>query len=362
MLGSRFDDVLERARSGDPLAFGELWRDAQPRLLRYLQVMVGGRAEEIAEHAWAGAIEGLGGFTGNEPGFRRWLVTVARECSIEVVRREARRPSEPVDVGAGTRRSAVAPAPAGVLARPLSTQQALDLIGRLPRHQAELVLLRILLDLDVADVADVTGRTPGSVRVAVHRALRRLEGILTQDLMGGDAERRRVALPMMDSTPSPDHRADFGVADLFMAGRTDVLPDELDALFAAATAATSTAEVAGAQSAVEAFLAVGPGSPAVLEARALRAEAAGLRGRRRAVAVVAGTALLLAGVSAAYAGALPPSLQRVAHTVIAAPAPPTVVSGGIGTAPRPTAAEPGTGADAPPHTSPADGDRQAPAG
>ncbi len=185
MLGRRFDDVLDRAQSGDPLAFGELWRDAQPMLLRYLRVMVGDQAEDIASFTWLRVIEGLGTFTGGEPGFRRWLVTVARNHAIDVIRREQRHPTVPVgeleDVGSEL--FGLAPDPADVAAGRLSTQAALDLIGRLPRHQAELVMLRVLLDLDVADVADVTGRTPGSVRVAVHRALRRLEGMLTHELV-----------------------------------------------------------------------------------------------------------------------------------------------------------------------------------
>jgi RNA polymerase sigma-70 factor, ECF subfamily len=36
------------------------------------------------------------------------------------------------------------------------------------------VLLRVVAGLDVADVAALTGKRPGNVRVLAHRALRRL--------------------------------------------------------------------------------------------------------------------------------------------------------------------------------------------
>ncbi|MGH9055101.1 MAG: RNA polymerase sigma factor [Acidimicrobiales bacterium] len=40
--------------------------------------------------------------------------------------------------------------------------------------QAEVVLLRVLADLDVGQVAAIVGRRPGAVRVLQHKALQRL--------------------------------------------------------------------------------------------------------------------------------------------------------------------------------------------
>jgi RNA polymerase sigma-70 factor (ECF subfamily) len=54
------------------------------------------------------------------------------------------------------------------------------LIARLPADHAEIVLLRVLGGLDVAEVASIVGKTPGAVRVASHRALRRLAQLLEQ--------------------------------------------------------------------------------------------------------------------------------------------------------------------------------------
>jgi RNA polymerase sigma-70 factor (ECF subfamily) len=56
----------------------------------------------------------------------------------------------------------------------LSAEDALARIASLPPAQAEVVLLRILGDLSVRDVAAIMGQRPGTVRVLQHRALRRL--------------------------------------------------------------------------------------------------------------------------------------------------------------------------------------------
>ena len=63
----------------------------------------------------------------------------------------------------------------------ISAQGALDLIASsLPPDQAEVLLLRVIGELDVAHVAEVLDRTPNWVRVTQHRALRRLAEKLSE--------------------------------------------------------------------------------------------------------------------------------------------------------------------------------------
>jgi len=44
----------------------------------------------------------------------------------------------------------------------------------LPPDQAEVVVLRVLADLDAEQVGRILGKRPGTIRVLQHRALRRL--------------------------------------------------------------------------------------------------------------------------------------------------------------------------------------------
>jgi RNA polymerase sigma-70 factor (ECF subfamily) len=171
---------MDRARSGDAQAFAELWRDAHPMVLRYLRVIAGDSAEDVASQTWITVIQSLATFTGDEPGFRRWLATVARTTNLDRVRWARRRPerllADVIDLAERTGRPA--PDAAVEAEEHFSTDRAIRLVACLPPDQAEMVMLRVVMGLDVADVAAVVGRSPGAVRVAVHRALRRLGELL----------------------------------------------------------------------------------------------------------------------------------------------------------------------------------------
>src|SRR6266511_3291378 len=64
----------------------------------------------------------------------------------------------------------------------IATRAARALIAELPPDQAEVVTLRVVAGLDVAQVAEIVGKRAGAVRVLAHRGLRRLAERLGADL------------------------------------------------------------------------------------------------------------------------------------------------------------------------------------
>jgi len=173
MIGPLFPELLASAQGGDERAFAVLWRDLQPAVLRYFRVAAGEAAEDLAADTWVSVIRSRGRFRGDERAFRAGVFTVARHRAIDWRRRAARRPTVSVPVEALAER----PAPDDPVAQVLegrSTRAALALVAELPADQAEVVALRVLGGLDVAEVARIVGKRPGTVRVLAHRGLRRL--------------------------------------------------------------------------------------------------------------------------------------------------------------------------------------------
>ncbi len=55
------------------------------------------------------------------------------------------------------------------------------MLGRLPRMQQEILRLRVTVGLSAEETAEALGMTAGAVRVAQHRALAKLRGMLDGD-------------------------------------------------------------------------------------------------------------------------------------------------------------------------------------
>jgi RNA polymerase sigma-70 factor (ECF subfamily) len=180
MIGAPFDRVLLGAVAGDERCFALLWRDLQPALLRYLRVVARGAADDVASETWLDVVQTLGRFRGDEAGFRAWVFTIARHRALDWQRRSIRQ--QALLLGGALFVPHVAPDdPAASAMETLSTEAALALLAGLPPAQAEVILLRVVAGLDVAQVARIVGRPPGTVRVLVHRGLRRLAKRLAAD-------------------------------------------------------------------------------------------------------------------------------------------------------------------------------------
>jgi len=171
--------VLRAAATGDETAFARLWRDAHPPLLRYLRVLAGGAAEDVAGEVWLDVARGLSRFRGGEQEFRGWLFTLARRRATDMRRRDARRPVRLTDDTEELDRPGDDDTAMAALDN-LSTEAAVALIASLPRDQAEVIVLRVIAGLDVGQVARIVGKRPGAVRVAAHRGLRTLATRLGQ--------------------------------------------------------------------------------------------------------------------------------------------------------------------------------------
>ena len=175
MIGAAFGATLAGAQGGDEAAFTRVFRDVQPVLLRYLRVITSD-PEDVASETWAQVVTGLARFRGGEQDFRAWLFTIARHRAADSGRSRARRPAVPLDL-TEAEQQLTAPDTADQALEAVSTRAVLGLIASLPGEQAEIIMLRVVAGLEAREVARIVGKSPGAVRVAAHRGLRKLAGL-----------------------------------------------------------------------------------------------------------------------------------------------------------------------------------------
>jgi RNA polymerase sigma-70 factor (ECF subfamily) len=178
VIGDDFPVVVTAAQAGSEAAFSVLWRDGNPDLLRYLRVAAPDAIEDVAAEVWVQVCRGLTAFRGDERAWRSWLFTIARRRAIDERRRRSRHPVTPLDDLPHGREPRAADAE-GLALENLATAAVTEAVLALPPLQAEVILLRMLAGLDNEAVARIVGRSPGAVRVAAHRGLRRLAQTLS---------------------------------------------------------------------------------------------------------------------------------------------------------------------------------------
>jgi RNA polymerase sigma-70 factor (ECF subfamily) len=180
------EEALRAAARGDEAGFVALYRDLQPRLLRYATALIGPEAEDVTAETWLQVARDLRSFEGDLDGFRGWVSTICRNRAMDWARTRTRRPADPTEMDTlgehadptDAHRSAV---------EGMSTRWAMAQILALPQTEAEAVLLRAVVGLDAPTAAKVLGKRPGAVRVAAHRGLKKLAKTIGDDRWtGGD--------------------------------------------------------------------------------------------------------------------------------------------------------------------------------
>ena len=178
MASAGFEAMLAAARGGQAWALADLYRSVYPRLLGYTRAFEPNEAEDIAGDAWLDLIGALERFHGNQSGLRALAFTIARRRLQDLRRRRARQRTDPSPAHELVPRGEIGNVEADAFAS-LGTDWAVSLIrSSLSEEQADVILLRVLGDLDVPTVARLVGKRPGTVRVIQHRALRRLARVL----------------------------------------------------------------------------------------------------------------------------------------------------------------------------------------
>jgi RNA polymerase sigma-70 factor (ECF subfamily) len=172
------ESLMEEVRRGSPEAFRILYDRHHRSVFNFLLRFLGDRraAEDLLQETF------LRMFTHRDAyrpiaAFRTWLFTIARNLLIDRRRRAGGRPESPEDEIV---QEVADPSPG-----PLAALEGRELgerlqiaVDRLPPFQREVVLLSRFAGLSHEEIARVTGASRPAVRVALHRALRRLRDLL----------------------------------------------------------------------------------------------------------------------------------------------------------------------------------------
>jgi RNA polymerase sigma factor (sigma-70 family) len=175
-IGDSFREVLKAGSGGAQWALEALYWDLAPAVMGYLRAQGAAEPEDLTSEVFVGMVRGLQTFEGDERGFRSWVFSIAHRRLIDERRRLSVRHEDPVDPAriagplAGHMRGDVEEEALANLGR----QWVMDALADLSLDQRTVLLLRVVADLSVAEVAGILGKSHGAVKMLQRRAFLKL--------------------------------------------------------------------------------------------------------------------------------------------------------------------------------------------
>ena len=168
--------LIERAQQGDKSAIAELYRGHVDMVYRYIYGRVGDPAvaEDLTAQVFLKAVEGLPNYKPSGSPFAAWLYRIAYARTVDHYRQQQRRREVVLDENV----RAEGPGPGDRLILEAEWRTALDLMAQLTDIQRDVLILRFIGEMSLAEVADTLGKTVGAVKAAQHRALATLARLM----------------------------------------------------------------------------------------------------------------------------------------------------------------------------------------
>jgi RNA polymerase sigma-70 factor, ECF subfamily len=177
-------DLTELAMRGQPAAIDTLLRQIRPMVVRYCRARLGRisghyhAADDVAQEVCMAVLSALPRYQDMGRPFASFVFGIASHKVADAMRSAARMaiPTEDLPDGPDDR-----PGPEETAVAGIEAERARALLARLPAHQRELLVLRVLSGMTAEETGRALGMSAGAVRVAQHRALVRLRVIALEE-------------------------------------------------------------------------------------------------------------------------------------------------------------------------------------
>jgi RNA polymerase sigma-70 factor (ECF subfamily) len=170
--------LVERAKR-EPNAFGELYDRYLLQIYRFVYSRVRDQtvAEDVTQEVFMKALKSIGRYQDTGKPFSAWLYQIAVNSVAD--RYRAARPVEDIDE---QRDLAVSgPALEEVAAQRDELRRIWDVVETLPKQQKIAMVLKFQEDMKIEDIAAAMGKTPGAVKLLIHRGVTKVRQTLGPD-------------------------------------------------------------------------------------------------------------------------------------------------------------------------------------
>ena len=171
-------DLLERASRADPEALGRLYDRYVDRIYNYIYHRVGQAelAEDLTAQVFARMLEAIRDGRAWRTSFSGWIYRIAHNLVIDHYRR--RRRATFVELEEAPPIPTAEADPLRRVEARLESERLRAALGKLTEEQAEVITLRFLEELSIAEVAAMMDKTEGAIKALQYRAVLALRRVM----------------------------------------------------------------------------------------------------------------------------------------------------------------------------------------
>jgi RNA polymerase sigma-70 factor, ECF subfamily len=161
------DSTLVQAALADPLEFGALYERHCDRIYRYTFVCTGNAedAADLTQQIFLRALDALRQYQPQRGSFQSWLLRIAHNVAVNFVKRH--RSTVAWDLTVELNHPGVGDPELAILR---------SLLARLDQSKREMVVLRFVSNLSIAEIASIIGKSEAATRKQLTRILQTLKG------------------------------------------------------------------------------------------------------------------------------------------------------------------------------------------
>ncbi|HOV88801.1 MAG TPA: RNA polymerase sigma factor [Candidatus Paceibacterota bacterium] len=173
----KIKSLVRKAQKGDAESFGIIYEIFAERIYRYIYLKTSSReeAEDLTQQVFVRAWEALPQFEFKKNPFSSWLYSIARNLITDFYRKKK------PDFSLDSENALEMPDDLDLTERLIiqdEIRQVFEAINQLPLEQKDLLLLRFVDDLSYDEIASIMNKSPLTLRVIQHRALKRLKELM----------------------------------------------------------------------------------------------------------------------------------------------------------------------------------------
>ena len=168
-------DLIRRIQNGDSQAVATLYNTHYQKVYRFTYYRLNGDvflAEDVTEEVFLRAFQMINTFKWKGISFNAWLIAIARNMIIDLVRRPEALPLEETWVD-------IALDPQNIFENNNALKEMYKALEKLTGDQKDVIILRFFEDFSLAETAKITGKTIDAIKRLQARALASLENTMS---------------------------------------------------------------------------------------------------------------------------------------------------------------------------------------